>query len=223
MAKRGFILLIIGLVQVGLFAGLAGAGVLSFSDNFDSFDQVRWKKTDHALGRGYVKPLNVGTGSGNLLLRLQANTVNGGEIVSNAPMGYGSYTARMKVPNAPSSITGFFLYEPPDFASEIDIEVYNDTSRRIIFGTYSNGRQTHSYTTTLPFDATAGFHNYRFDYAPGSIKFYADGVLMKKWTTGIPKRSMHLYVNTWFPKWLGGQKPLQDKYVLVDRIQYVQP
>ena len=223
MARRGWILLIIGVVQVGLFAGLAGAGVLSFTDNFDSYNQLRWKKGDHALGRGHVKPYNVGTGNGNLLLRLQANTFDGGELVSNAPLGYGSYLARMKVPNAPSSITGFFLYEPPDYASEIDIEVYNDTSRRVIFSTYANGRQTHTQTMTLPFDATTGFHNYRFDYAPGSVRFYADGKLMKQWTNGVPKKSMRLYANAWFPRWLGGQRPAQDKYVIIDRIQYVQP
>ncbi|QIN79714.1 family 16 glycosylhydrolase [Rubrobacter marinus] len=223
MARRGLILLVIGLVQVGLFAGLAGAGVLGFADNFDTFDTTRWKKTDHALGRGFVKPANVSTSGGYLRLKLPANTVNGGEIMSNVPFTYGSYTARMKLPNAPSSITGFFLYEPPDYASEIDIEIFNDASRKVLFTTYSNGRQTHSYTTNLPFDPTAGFHSYRFDYAPGSVKFYADGKLMKSWNQGVPRETMHLYANAWFPKWLGGRKPATDRYVLVDRIQYTQP
>lgn len=222
MARRGLVLLLIGLVQVGLFAGLAGAGVLSFTDGFNSYDGVRWKKGDHALGRGYLRPSNVGTGSGNLLLRLPANTLDGGELLSNVPLGYGSYSARMKVPNAPSSITGFFLYEPPDYASEIDIEIYNDTSRKILFSTYANGRQTHTQTMTLPFDPTTGFHTYRFDYAPGHVRFYADGKLMKQWTNGLPKKSMRLYANAWFPRWLAGQKPAQDKYVLIDRIEYVQ-
>ena len=128
----------------------------------------------------------------------------------------------MKIPHAPSSITGLLLYEPPDYASEIDIEIYNDSSRRIIFGTYANGTHTHSTTTTLPFDPTAGFHTYRFDYASGYVRFYADGVLMKQWTNGLPKKSMRLYVNAWYPKWLDGRRPASDRYVLVDQIRYVQ-
>ncbi len=221
--RRVFLVLFASLIGATMMAGVAQAGVLDFTDNFDSFNQLRWKKGDHALGRGYVRPPNVGTGSGNLLLRLSAHKLDGGELVSNAPLGYGSYSVRMKVPNAPSSITGFFLYEPPDYASEIDIEVYNDTSRRVIFSTYANGRQTHTYTGYLPFDPTAGFHTYRFDYASGYVRFYADGFLMRQWTTGLPKKSMHLYANAWFPKWLAGKRPAQDKYVRIDRIQYVQP
>jgi beta-glucanase (GH16 family) len=65
--------------------------------------------------------------------------LNGGEIMSKDLYGEGSYSARMKLPNAPSSITGFFLYQAPDYASEIDIEIYNDTSRRVMFSTYSGG------------------------------------------------------------------------------------
>lgn len=64
--------------------------------------------------------------------------------------GEGSYSGRMKLPNAPSSIAGFFLYQAPDYASEIDIEIYNDTSRKIMFSTYSGGSQTHAETMALP-------------------------------------------------------------------------
>jgi beta-glucanase (GH16 family) len=69
--------------------------------------------------------------------------------------GYGSYAARMKIPNAPSSITGFFLYKAPDYQGEIDIELYNDGSRRIMFTTYAGGARTHTQTTQLPFDLPA--------------------------------------------------------------------
>ena len=51
--------------------------------------------------------------------------------------------ARLQVPDAPSSITGFFLYAPPDYASEIDIELYNDPRGLVMFTTYAGGRQTH--------------------------------------------------------------------------------
>ncbi len=159
---------------------------------------------------------------GNLAVKLPANSLNGGEISSNTLYGYGSYSARMQLPNAPSSITGFLLYQPPDYNSEVDIEIHNDSSRKVIFATYANGRQTHSQTMPLPFNPTAGYHDYRFDYAPGSVKFYAAGRLMKKWTTGVPRTSMKLYVNAWYPRWLEGKMPTTDQFVLVDRIQATQ-
>ncbi len=190
-----------------------------FTDYFNSFDEVRWSKGDHKLGRSLLQPQNVGVRDGNLAIKLPARTLNGGEIMSKDLYGYGSYAARIKVPNSPSSITGFFLYKEPDYASEIDVEIYNDTSRRIMFSTYSGGSQTHTQTLTLPFDPTSGFHEYRFDYASGSINFYADGKLMKTWSDGVPKNAMRLYVNAWYPSWLAGRKQNKDQYVLVDQIR----
>ena len=222
--RRTFVLVVIGVVQVGLFAGLASAGVLDFTDDFDSFDESRWTKGDHNLGRSYLDPNNVDvTGDGNLAIKLPTRTLEGGEIMSKDLYGYGSYSANIQVPNAPSSITGFFLYYPPDYASEIDIEIYNDSSRKmVIYSTYAGGRQTHDQTLKLPFDPTAGFHEYRFEYAPGSLKFYADDRLMREWTDGLPDNSMRLYVNAWFPRWLQGREPRTDKFILVDQIRHVQ-
>jgi len=220
MVRRAVIVLVVGILQATLMAGVAQGQSSDLSDEFDSLDATRWSKGDHNLGRSYLDPNNVGATGGNLEIKLPANSLNGGEIKSQELYGYGSYAARIKVPNAPSSITGFFLYEPPDYASEIDIEIYNDTSRRIMFTTYSGGKQTHTQTTTLPFDPTSGFHDYRFDYAPNSVSFYADGKLMKRWKGGVPNKPMHLYVNAWFPTWLEGKKPLADQTVLVDKIGY---
>ncbi len=218
-------LLVIGAVQIGLFAGLAAAGVMDFTDEFDSFDAARWSKGNHNLGRSYLDPNNVSVSGGRLQIKLPKRTLNGGEIRSTALYGYGTYVARIRVPHAPSSVTGFFLYYPPDYASEIDVEIYNDSSRRLVMhSTYSGGRQTHTETVGLPFDPTAGFHEYRFDYAPGSVRFYADGRLMRTWTDGIPTASMNLFVNAWYPAWLEGRSsPRFDRYVLVDRIQHTSP
>ena len=221
--RRMLFVLFVSLLGATIMGGAAQAGVMDFNDGFDTFNETRWKKGNHSLGRSYLDPANVSVGGGTLKMKLPARTTNGGEILSNALYGHGSYTARMRLPHAPSSITGFFLYEPPDYASEIDIEIYNDSSRRmVLYSTYAGGAQTHTQTLTLPFDPTAGFHNYRFDHAPGSVKFYADGVLMKEWTDGLPQTSMHLYVNAWFPTWLEGRKPNKDKYVLVDSVQHLQ-
>ena len=126
----------------------------------------------------------------------------------------------MKVANAPSSLTAFFLYKKPDYAQEIDIEIFNDSSRRVWFSTYSGGTQTHTVEMLLPFDATADFHEYAIEYDPGSVRFLVDGVQLQSWTSGVTRSSMYLYVNAWFPSWLAGESPASDRSTLVDWITY---
>jgi beta-glucanase (GH16 family) len=222
MAKT-FFLLAVGAFHLALVGAVAQAqDDSSFSEGFDTFDASRWSRGDHVLGRSYLDPANVSTGGGNLRIVIPARTYEGGEVRTNALHGYGSYSARIQLPNAPGSITGFFLYKSPDYESEIDIELFNDSSRRIMFSTYAGGSQTHTETMTLPFDPTTGFHEYRFDYAPDSVTFYADGRTMKRWDSGIPQTSMHLMVNTWFPTWLHPKRPNKTVYTLVDHIGYQQ-
>ena len=220
--RRAFLYLIVVVIQTTIFAGAALAqDVAGFSDGFTYFDASRWSEGDHNLGRSYLDPANVDVDGQNLRIKLPARSYEGGEVLTNSLLGYGSYSARVKLPNAPGSITGFFLYRSPDYESEIDIEIYNDSTRRIMFTTYAGGRQTHTTTLPLPFDPTAGFHDYRFDYAPDAVTFYVDGQPMKTWNDGIPQTSMHLMLNSWFPVWLDGRKPKKTTYTYVDRIDFV--
>ena len=221
--KRLAIVLLICTTQIIVLSGVAGAGALDFSDQFNTFDTARWDRGNHNLGRSYLDPRNVTVSGGNLEINLPARTLEGGEIRSKALYGYGSYATRMKLPHAPSSITGFFLYEPPDYASEIDIEIYNDSSRKMaLYSTYANGAQTHTETLQLPFDPTVGFHEYRFDYSPTSIRFYADDRLMKEWNDGLPTSGMRIFANAWYPNWLEGRKSNKNRPVLIDNISHTQ-
>jgi hypothetical protein len=126
--------------------------VSSSRKDFDTpeLDASRWKATIRDLGRGGIAPENTGVEDGLLRLAHPANTLNGGEIESTDLYGSGFYAARIKVPDAPPSITGFFLYEPPDLESEIDIEIHNDPYDKILFTTYADGEQTHTEPWTSP-------------------------------------------------------------------------
>jgi beta-glucanase (GH16 family) len=126
----------------------------------------------------------------------------------------------MKVANAPSSLTAFFLYKKPDFAQELDIEIFNDPSGRVWFSTYSNGSQT-TIEKQLGFDATAGFHEYAIEYDPGSVRFLVDGAELQRFTSGVTRSSMYLHVNAWFPSWLAGTRPANDAVTSVDWVEYV--
>lgn len=188
-------------------------------DDFASLEADRWFATEKPLGRGRLETENVAVEDGRLRIRLPAGTLEGGEIESVEAYGYGSYAASIKAARAPSSITGFFLYAPPDFHTEIDVEIFNDESGRILFTTYAGGEQTNTVEKWLPFDATAAFHEYRLDLYPTRAELSVDGRLLHTFRGGLPGDSMKLMVNAWYPDWLSGKKPGEDGYTYVDWIQ----
>ncbi len=209
-----------GVVQLLLFAVLTRADGGGFSDDFSRLNGDFWDVSSHALGRGRLEPSNVGVEDGDLVITIPARTLNGGEIATKGFYGYGTYSARIRVPEAPGSITGFFLYKSPDYQSEIDVEIYNDHSRRILFTTYAGGSQTNTREVRLPFDPTRGFHEYSFRYAPDSVGFCVDGEPLQRFGEGLPGNPMHLMINAWFPTWLRGRPPRHDARLYVDYISY---
>ncbi len=190
-------------------------------EDFSSPERVReaFELSSRDLGRSQLEPGNVEAADGELRIALPGGTTDGGEIEARELSGYGFYAARIKVPDAPSSITGFFLYEPPDFEREVDVEVFNDSSGKVMFTTYADGEETNSETVELPFDPTEDFHEYAFDHRPGSIDFYVDGELLRTFDEGLPDDPMRLYINSWFPAWLPGREPGSDRHALVDWIE----
>jgi hypothetical protein len=194
--------------------------VVGLREGFGSLNEDLWATPAKKLGRGPLVPRNVRAEEGRLEIEMPAGTLEGGELESRGLYHYGSYRARIKVADAPSSITGFFLYKEPDFESEIDIEVYNDPTGRILFSTYAGGRQTNTVTKRLPFDPTAGFHEYRFDLRPGRADLYVDGELLHTFREGLPQEPMRLLVNSWYPTWLPGKKPKTNRYTYVDWIRH---
>jgi hypothetical protein len=49
----------------------------------------------------------------------------------------------------------------------------------------------------LPFRPDADFHEYRFDWIPGSISYYVDDVLLRVFTHDIPNSPGHMVLNHW--------------------------
>lgn len=194
--------------------------VFTEREDFVSLEESRWETAERRLGRGRLIPENVSADDGSLRITLPEGSFDGGEIESRDLLGPGFYAARMKVPDAPTSVTGFILYLPPDFESEIDIQIFNDPSGTILFTTYANGRQTNTKRIQLPFDPTQDFHDYAIQYNGGSVGFYVDGELLQTYETGVPDRLMKLYVNSWFPTWLDGVRPASDRRLEVNWVEW---
>jgi licheninase len=209
------------LALAAIVVSVAGAArTADFRDDFASFDSRQWVSISRPFGHGAVDPANVAVANGTLGIRLPAGGLDGGEMRTTSLYRYGSYRARMKMANAPSSVTAFFLYKRPDYAQEIDIEIFNDATRRVMLSTYSGGRQTNTVTTLLAFDATAEFHEYAIEYDPRLVRFLVDGVELQRWSSGVTNSAMYLFVNAWFPSWLAGERPATDRFTLVDWIEY---
>lgn len=50
----------------------------------------------------------------------------------------------------------------------------------------------------LPFDPTTGFHEYRIDFIPGLVIFYADSIVLGKMnTSAVPTEPGHLVLTHW--------------------------
>jgi beta-glucanase (GH16 family) len=205
-------------VFVSTMAAPARSAPRATTDDFATLDARSWTPTAHPLGRGTLAPANVAIASGRLALTLPAGGTDGAEVRSTAAYREGSFTARIRAARAPSSITGFFLYAPPDFASEIDVEILNDRTGTILLTTYAGGRETHHERRALAFDPTAVAHDYRIDWSAGAAAFAVDGRLLRRWTDGMPAAPMNLYLNAWFPRWLAGTAPLAPAATLVDRV-----
>ena len=175
---------------------------------------------DHQLGRSHINPANVVQRNTTFRLNLPAKTVEGAEIRSALQYRSGVVRSRIRVANAPSSLTGFFLYAAPDYASEIDIEIMNDRTGTVLPTTYAGGSRTNTETRRLGFDPTAAAHNYEIGWGAGQVRFTVDGVTLRTWTSGVPTAPMNLYANAWFPAWLDGLAPAGTRATVIDRLEY---
>lgn len=74
----------------------------------------------------------------------------------------------------------------------------------------------------LTFDPTDGFHEYRFDYLPGRVLFYADSQKLAEMEgDAIPSDAGHLILQHWSngnPLWSGGP-PTQDALLTVSYVK----
>jgi endo-1,3-1,4-beta-glycanase ExoK len=208
------------LAMLVLPAAAAARPATGFVDDFTALDPSRWQAGEHQLGRSRLRAENVSVDAGALALSLPQGSTDGAEIRSAATFAGGVARARLQVADAPSSLTGFFLYAPPDLASEIDIEILNDPSGTVLLSTYAGGRQTHTETRALGFDPTAAPHDYEIRWSNASVTFSVDGAALRTWTTGVPKAPMNLYANAWFPSWLDGLPPSEPRATAIDRIEY---
>ena len=145
--------------------------------------------------------------SGELVLTRGArgHFLIGAAIRSASRVRWRDVEIRLKTPNAPETISAFFLYQlvqrPRN--DEIDIEILNGTNPpKILFTTWVGGHETNHEEHALDFDPSDGFHDYRIEWSPSRVRFLVEGNLVQEFTRGIPRQPMYVMSNTWWPDWL---------------------
>ena len=196
--------------------GTAGARRLASADRAGAF-RVRvgapllmdelpgaWRAADHALGRGRVRAEHIRLApEGGFRLELPAGACDGAELRAAEPIQYGEFAVRLRTPSAPGSLSAVFLYgQDGDESDEIDIELFNDGSRRALLTSWVRGVQRRQAEVVLPFDPAAQAHAYAIRWTPRALVFVADGAALARWADGYPHGPMRAMVNAWWPTWL---------------------
>jgi endo-1,3-1,4-beta-glycanase ExoK len=204
-------------------------------DELDKLDDALWRPSDNyangSLFRCGWRKDNAIFSGGKLALRVDnagcpescsGRSYASGELQSKHKYGYGRYEARMKPAKLNGAMTGsIFTYndQPQD---EIDIEFIGKDPTIFQSNYFTNGVGRHGSDIQLGFDATESFHDYAFEWRPGSITWFVDGkpVHREDGSRGpLPRAAGAFILNVWpgntVESWLGPleyDKPVQAEY-----------
>ncbi|KAI0435172.1 glycoside hydrolase, family 16 [Xylaria sp. FL1042] len=148
---------------------------------------------------------------------------------------YGTFRAGIKTTDVPGTCSAFFWYQ--NDTQEIDIEFLSAQfdkenglfpvnfvlqSKEAAAAGYDAANTTGLRRVNLPFDPSTDFHEYRFDFLPDKVFFYADGDLLAEATgSGVPTTPGHLLLSHWSngnPGWSHGP-PTADAVTTVSYVK----
>lgn len=212
----------------------------AFTHDFDGTNPTPWCATD---GRGNPRPFNSGwradhvqVAAGSLLLKLSNQAVagkpyGGGEFLSHYAYGYGRVSARIKPVKASGVVTALFTYTGPAAGTphdEIDIEFLGNKPTKMQTNYFTDNVGHHEKLIELGFDASADYHDYAFEWRPGSIKWFVDNKLVHEETGArgpLPKTPGRILANVWAAvgadSWVGKfEDPGVPLEARIDRVEY---
>ncbi|KAB8296145.1 hypothetical protein EYC80_008934 [Monilinia laxa] len=144
---------------------------------------------------------------------------------------WGTYRAAMKLTSTPGTCSAFFW--PRNrygvfLSSQFNVENNTFPVNLVLQSVQSvqagyNAVGTGNYVVAnLPFNPTTGYHEYRIDFIPGNVIFYADGqILAKMNSTAVPTSPGHMIITQWSngnPLWSSGP-PSHDAVISVSYVK----
>src|SRR5262245_46776276 len=213
-------------------------GTPTFEDNFNQGTlRSDWLAAWWAFPtphRGQYKPEYVDLNQGCLSLALnQFNGMGyGSEIQTRSKFGYGTYEFLVRAGSTSTSpsgqgqvvsggITGTFNFVN-DSETEIDFEVEGQAPTKL-WMINRRGINNKHVSTTQVLAMEQLFRNYRFVWAPGSVKYYVDDVSKGESTTYVPSAPAHITLNHWgtdTPHWGGLATWNVWRYMYVKRVAF---
>ncbi len=192
---------------------------LVWQEDFDARDaafEARWDVGAHTFDGNEAQfvPQNVVVADGLLTLRLTrqpagSRPYSGAELRTDNQTGffrYGRFEARMKAARGSGVVSSLFTYRYDPW-QEIDIEFKGRNTRAMqanIF--YNAGTANVPYEvppfpreTPLPYAAADAFHVYAFEWEPGIVRWFVDGVLVQQSENPaqVPYLPQQLMMNIW--------------------------
>ena len=185
----------------------------SFVDKFATLDNARWY-ISHGWSNGPHQnctwlDANVHVNASAMLSL--TNVPSGDRQFSCAELqtrefyGYGTYEVRVRAVAAPGTVTAFFTFTGPPHGpshphDEIDFEFLGKTPRGVFLNYFARG-QRHEQPVKFDFDATAAANDYAFEWTPKSLRWFANGRLIRevKASAGadLPTDPQKIYLSIW--------------------------
>jgi beta-glucanase (GH16 family) len=134
---------------------------------------------------------------------------------------YGTYRASIKMSSVPGAVVGWFTYLGNPL-NEIDVEFLTRDPKKAHFTLHQIRTDVDHATADMPFDPSAAFHEYRFDWYTNRVDYYVDGRKYATLTNQVPDRPSRIMLNHWssnLPMW-GGKAPTEDAVMLVDWVYF---
>jgi endo-1,3-1,4-beta-glycanase ExoK len=154
------------------------------------------------------KPSNVRWSKDGMKLELQKTRGKlpfaGAEFQRVGWYGYGRYEAVMKASDGYGAVASFFTFTDTMFDNphdEIDFEFLGKSTRSVHLNYFHDGAND-PLEAPLWFDTSTADHLYAFEWTPDSIKWFADGHLIrevqaKTSKAGIPTTTGKVVANIW--------------------------
>lgn len=185
---------------------------LAWNDEFDggAVDAAKWAYRSDSKHLSTQKPENVSVKEGILRLTLKKESAGkkdytGAGIISQPTFKYGYYEARAKMPPGAGWHTSFWLMKhdgsgTTDFqlAAQGIVVVQNESvdhaSYAVKVDKYQEPATCYGFLRLPTPDLSAGFHVFGCEFAPETVKFFLDGVLVE--TVDVTK-FVHDDQNVW--------------------------
>ena len=184
--------------------GDAGKFVIIWRDDFDTLDPGRWEVAEHTFEENYAdfSAANAVAEAGFLKLgvRVKAPGSSGkaytaAEVRTWATFACGKFLVRSRVAPGFGLASTFFGFH--DFFQNASAQDWNEiviessAPSRIDYvytrenASSAGGKDRVSAPAMLPFDATAGFHTYGFEWTPTEVRYLVDGAVTQTLTSDV--------------------------------------